>query len=268
MGWWWSATPSSPTKAAGEALHRSDLPPWAFTPRTKCPGVCSVKTLRSSKALTGFLAAHERHHALIQLATPSFRMGEAFEQCLPGRHAVEHCVANHNKLERHPRAGRLEPLHDLGHARDHLVLMELCPGIEPVAALTDGEQRLVPAALVDGLTPDVQELAGLLSRKHAPRLPHQLFPALDFAGKIECLGIELRHCPSDNADIREDPGQSAEIGRSRHRLDERGLVGPFGESLDDMSRAPDERVPNRGVPFDARHDPRRGPSLGHSWFAG
>jgi len=99
--------------------------------------------------------------------------------------AVEHCVASHDKLERHPRAGRLEPLHDLGHARDHLVLMELGPGIEPVAALTDGEQRFVPAALVDGLTPDVQELAGLLSRKHAPGLPHQVFPALDFAGKIE-----------------------------------------------------------------------------------
>jgi hypothetical protein len=56
---------AAPLGPAAMGLHPGD----------EVPGVCSVETLRSSKALTGFLAAHERHHALIELATPSFRTG-------------------------------------------------------------------------------------------------------------------------------------------------------------------------------------------------
>src|SRR5690242_9279164 len=65
-------------------------------PREEFPAVSSTNVLRSSKALTDFLPAHERDHALVQLATP--------EERLPRREAIERCVAGNDKLERHPWA--------------------------------------------------------------------------------------------------------------------------------------------------------------------
>jgi hypothetical protein len=49
--------------------------------------------------------------------------------------------------------------------------MELRPGVEPVPGLANGKQRFVEA-FIDGLTPDVQKMAGLLGRKHAPGTLH------------------------------------------------------------------------------------------------
>src|SRR5260370_40086852 len=215
-----------------------------------------MHALHSSKALTGFLPAHERHHALVQLATS--------EQCVPWRQCVEHCIGSHHKFQGHPRARHFEPLDDLGNAWDHLMLMKLRPRIEPVAGLTDGEQGLVATSLVDGLTPDVQELAGLPSRKHAAGTLDQLLPEFNFTSEIERLGIELRHRRPDETDIGEDPGQRAEIGRCRHCLDKGGLVGPLGEPFDDVCRAPYEGLPNPRMPIATDHVPYRGLNPPHA----
>jgi hypothetical protein len=71
--------------------------------------------------------------------------------------------------------------------------------------LANGKQRFVAAAFIDGLTPDVQKMAGLLGRKHAPGTLHWPIAMLNLASEINCLRIELRHRRPDGADIREDP---------------------------------------------------------------
>jgi len=83
---------------------------------------------------------------------------------------------------------------------------------------------------------------------------------LNLADEIERLRIE-RYCCPDDTDIREHPCQGAEIGRCRHSFGERGLVGPFREALDDMSRALDEGVADRRLPSERVF--RRRPSLDH-----
>jgi hypothetical protein len=84
---------------------------------------------------------------------------------------------------------------------------------------------------------------------------------LNPASEIKRLRIELRYCCPDDTDIGEHPCQGAEIGRRCHSFDERRIVGPFREPLDDMSRALDEGIADRRLPSES--DFRRVPSLDH-----